>query len=145
MQNVIIVDDMKKEAKKLSIPMTVILLLSTILPLMWYLCGDMSTDVLVQRSIFCICALIYGLYVFLSCVKYKLVVTKERIFVNTLFRVWNFDIAVISSYTYRRHRKSEIYRFLLVINRKKICINTRYPNQLIALFDANQIPYNKTQ
>lgn len=140
MYDTIIVDDMKKEAKYALIPTIFLVLAGTLLPLVWFWDDSLDVAVDIKMSLLAICAAIYGLYVFLSCITYKLIVTCDKIVLKTLFIRWNIDFANISNYSYKKHRKFDIYIFLIRVNKKKFSINTRHPNKLIELLDAHDIP-----
>ncbi|MBQ9978370.1 MAG: hypothetical protein IJP20_01090 [Clostridia bacterium] len=139
MNEIIIVDDMKKDAKKIMIPVIFVIVSGILLPLIWFWYGEADIDFIKKSSVFFIGCAIYGLYVLLSCVKYKLIVTNDKIVMNTLFKKWEIDFKNIGSYTYKQHRKSEIYKFFIRINKKIVQINTRHPNKLIELLDAHDI------
>ena len=119
MNGIIIVDDMKKDAKKIMIPVIYLIVSGILLPLIWFWHGEIDIGFIKKSSVFFIGCAIYGLYILLSCVKYKLIVTNDKIVMNTLFKKWEIDFNNVSSYTYKRHRKSEIYKFFIRINKKK--------------------------
>lgn len=143
--NILITDNMLKEAKACKKPAVIIYVLAVVMPLAqlvakWVFETDKYTNkdiLLTALAYFSLGSIV--LYNWLYAIKYKLTITETQISVRTLFRSFQIDISEITHYTCKRYRKSEFYQFKLFAKNKGLLISTRYCNELISLLSKNNI------
>ena len=139
--NILITDNMHKEAISCKKPAVIIFVLAVVMPLTQLL---YAPDKYALKDILLTALYFFSLesiviYKWLYAAKYKLTITETQISVTTLFRHFQIDISEITQYTYKRYMKSEFYQFKLFAKNKGLLISTRYCNELISLLSKNNI------
>lgn len=136
--DIIIKDDMVKESKTWRDPMITFFVLAALFPLVLVWNNIKITEFILGEVFFILigCCFLYG---YLYAYKYKVVVTNEKIVLNTLFKNVEVRFEDIKTYNCKRYRKSEFYQFLVFCKEKKILINTRYKDDLKKLLENKTI------
>lgn len=88
---------------------------------------------------FCLFVGVFGLYMWLYSIKYRVEFDSKKINLKTLFRKIEIDIHNVKNYTCNRYRKSEFYQFNLFVKGKKVLINTRYKDELEKILIDNNV------
>ena len=77
------------------------------------------------------------LYCWLYTIKYKIVVTSEKIHITTLFKTTTINVEELTNYNCKRYGKSVFYQFDLFTKDKHILITTRYKDELEKILIEN--------
>lgn len=147
-----IVDDMKKEAKA-SLPLLIggyaLATLTWLLYPIWKIIFEDHMSVTGKESLTAIVVFLsigtFGLYTWLCCMRYSLVITSDTIKVETLFRKLEVKAEDISMYSYGRYRKSKFYQFQLHIpsQKKIVTFSTRYHALVEEFLTGHEIHKNE--
>lgn len=133
MNEILLIDDMKKESKVWLFPMILFFLLSILCPIIVKFVyqgnGFSDRDLIFAALIFILIAS-YFLYGYLYAIKYKVTVTTDKIILKTLFKNLQLNISDIKNYLFKRYKKSVFYQFTIFYLDQKILINTRYYGEL---------------
>ena len=133
----VIKDDMLKESKYWKNPMFFSFFLTALFPttLVW---NSMKTIefILGELSFFLIAC--FFLYAFLYTCKYKILVTSEKIILRTIFKSIEIQINEVSTYAYKRYRKTCFFQFTVFLKRGKVVLYTRYKDELKEILDRNK-------
>ncbi len=136
-----ITDGMAKEGKPFKNMMLFGYILAVLMPLIICLVNDRKyyneKIIAIVISYFLIGSM--GLYCWLYAIKYKLIITEEKIMLQTLFKKVNINIRDIKRYTCKRNRKTVFYQFSLYIKDKRIIVNTRYKEEFQEILRLNNI------
>lgn len=141
MNEIILIDDMKKESKVWLIPMILFFLLSILCPIsvkLVYQGNDFSDRDLIFATLIFILIASYFLYGYLYAIKYKVTVTTDKIILKTLFKNIQFNVSDIKNYYFKRYMKSVFYQFTIFYLDRKVLINTRYYEELDKILNEVQ-------
>ena len=132
-------DDMVKESEIWKKPMALFFILAAMFPfvLIW---NEMKTLEFVLGEAFFILIGCNFLYRYLYACKYKIIVNGEKINLKTLFKNIEIEFKDVKTYHCKRYRKSQFYRFTVFYKDQRICIYTRFKNELEELLKENKTP-----
>ena len=139
--NILITDNMRKEAKSCKKAAVIIFVLAVVIPLtqLFYVPDKYALKDILLTALYFFFLESIVIYKWLYAAKYMLTITETQISVTTLFRHFQIDISEITQYKYKRYMKSEFYQFKLFAKNKGLLISTRYCNELISLLSKNNI------
>ena len=137
MNNVIIQDDMLKESKLWRPPIILFFILVALLPL-GLIGNDSEITAFILGELFFILIGCYCLFGYLYAYKYKVVVTKEKILLKTLFKDTEIKFKDIETYSCKRYKKSQFYQFCVFYQGKKTVINTRFKDEFEKLLKGKK-------
>ena len=134
--SIIMKDDMVKESNRWKLPMILFFILVVCFPLglMW---NDIPIVEVILGEVSFLLIFCYFLYGYLYTLRYKVVVTDEKIILKTLFKNMEISLKNIQNYDCKRYRKSEFYQFRIFCNGKQILIHTRHRGDLEKLLKSS--------
>lgn len=143
MQDIVFIDDMKKE-RRLFIVLLVLTFILTISFLLiycfepYFAMQDMDKQDIFKQLLFYFILFLLCLYGFLYETIYNLTVTKSKIYFKTLFRKREITIKNIKQFKYKRHIPSKFYVFKIIYSsaenkEKKLSIGTKHKDELLLL------------
>lgn len=136
-----IIDRMKNEGKPFRNTMIIGYILAVMFPLAIIISNNDKytySDIISFVIAFFIIGSI-GLYGWLYAIKYRLKITKDKLFLKTLFKKININMEEINYYNCKRYRKSVFYQFRLYTSKKKFLVSTRYKDELKKVLYDNKI------
>jgi hypothetical protein len=136
-----IIDRMKNEGKPFRNTMIIGYILAVMFPLAIIISNNDKytySDIISFVIAFFIIGSI-GLYGWLYAIKYRLKITKDKLFLKTLFKKININMEEINYYNCKRYRKSVFYQFRLYTSKKKFLVSTRYKDEFKKVLYENKI------
>lgn len=136
-----IIDRMKNEGKPFRNTMIIGYILAVMFPLAIIISNNDKytySDIISFVIAFFIIGSI-GLYGWLYAIKYRLKITKDKLFLKTLFKKININMEEINYYNCKRYRKSVFYQFRLYTSKKKFLVSTRYKDEFKKVLYDNKI------
>ncbi len=137
MQYYLIVDDMIKESKSLRTYTIFVGSMAIITPLLGCLVNYFSSAEVYPLGVLVLAFFAYsflvaiGIYGYLFCQKYRVLVTKEKIIKHKLFKFTEINLCDISAYnSAKQNKRSELYIYVIFVKGKRIFICTRYKTEL---------------
>lgn len=149
MDNAIITDNMK-EAKSVTFKITVFCyLLSVVYPLGAYFVAKgkfSNADILKAFLVFFIVGS-YALYLTLGAIKYKLVVTSDKLIIKNLIKTYNIKLCDIERFEFKLSKRTGLWVFCLYVKRteggarkkyNKYFVWTRYFEKFIEVINNSK-------
>ncbi len=134
-------DGMKTEGKSCRNTMIMIYICTALIPVLktFGVFSSFSDKDILLITIYCFLLGTVALYGWLYALKYRLVVTQDKVEVKTLFRKYEVNLGDIKYYTCQRYKKSAFYQFRLFIDGTGILVTTRYKDDFIKILTENSI------
>jgi hypothetical protein len=136
-----ITDNMVNEGKTFRNVMILGYLFAVLMPLIIWLTNNeryTNRDILLFAIAFFLVGSI-GLHGWIYALKYKLMISAEKIVISTLFKEVRISISEITHYNFKRYKKSVFYQFKLSTKNGIYMISTRYCNEFIAVLKQNKV------
>ena len=136
-----ITDNMVNEGKTFRNVMILGYLFAVLMPLIIWLTNNeryTNRDILLFAIAFFLVGSV-GLYGWIYALKYKLMISAEKIVISTLFKEVQISISEITHYNFKRYKKSVFYQFKLSTKNGIYMISTRYCNEFIAVLKQNKV------
>lgn len=135
-----VIDDMKKESKALKRWMIVLYIAGiSFIVSMWLQFDKELLYAYIIISVAVIIYLIYILYWWFCVKKYRIEIDDEKVYIETLFERMEIQMKDIEKYSYKRYRRSPLFKFYLFVQGKRYLIYTRFKWELEIILNDNNV------